>query len=99
MANIIFRKVLLFIPDTLSSTPICKYKKNAYSLNEEWHDGPCRNCTCQNGGRTICREHQCAFCNDPVHVQDQCCPICKGKKNYFKKRRHPFHTVSGLKTL
>ncbi|VDN53420.1 unnamed protein product [Dracunculus medinensis] len=76
--------------DTLSSTPICKYKKNAYSLNEEWHDGPCRNCTCQNGGRTICREHQCAFCNDPVHVQDQCCPICKDDawRQFERSRPH-----------
>uniref|UniRef100_A0A915AQ40 Cysteine-rich motor neuron 1 protein n=1 Tax=Parascaris univalens TaxID=6257 RepID=A0A915AQ40_PARUN len=63
--------------DALSSGAVCNYNKNAYSIHEEWHDGPCRNCTCQPGGRTICKEQQCAPCANPLFIEGQCCPLCR----------------------
>ncbi|KAK6109255.1 von Willebrand factor type C domain family protein [Brugia pahangi] len=63
--------------DVLSSGAVCSYGDNVYSVNEEWRDGPCRNCTCQPGGGTICKEQQCAKCNDSIQIPGYCCPICK----------------------
>ncbi|MCP9260814.1 Cysteine-rich motor neuron 1 protein [Dirofilaria immitis] len=63
--------------DVLSSGAICNYKGSVYGVNEEWRDGPCRNCTCQLGGGTICKERQCATCNESIQIPGQCCPICK----------------------
>ncbi|VDM99470.1 unnamed protein product [Thelazia callipaeda] len=64
--------------DALSSGAVCSYKSSVYSVNEEWRDGPCRNCTCQPGGGTICKEQQCASCKEPIIMPGQCCPLCKG---------------------
>ncbi|VDN42021.1 unnamed protein product [Gongylonema pulchrum] len=63
--------------DALSSGAVCSYRSAVYSVDEEWRDGPCRNCTCQPGGRTMCKEQQCAPCNEPIHIAGQCCPLCK----------------------
>lgn len=62
----------------LSSGAVCSYGNNVYSVNEEWRDGPCRNCTCQPGGGTVCKEQQCAKCNESIQIPGHCCPICKG---------------------
>lgn len=63
--------------DELQSGSICSYLSSIYSLNEEWRDGPCRNCSCVSGGQTVCREAICPPCNNPVPIQGQCCPLCK----------------------
>lgn len=78
---------VFFRLDALSSGALCSYKSSVYSVNEEWRDGPCRNCTCQPGGTTMCREQQCAPCSEPVQIPGQCCPICKGNSvRLFVKR-------------
>ncbi|MFH4978598.1 hypothetical protein AB6A40_005307 [Gnathostoma spinigerum] len=76
--------------DMLSSGTMCNYNNNVYSVNEEWRDGPCRNCTCQPGGRTVCNEQQCPPCHDPLLVRGKCCPICRddGWQSLGENRPH-----------
>ncbi|CAJ0568948.1 unnamed protein product, partial [Mesorhabditis spiculigera] len=63
--------------DAFESGSVCRYENEVYTYREEWRDGNCRNCTCQQGGQTVCREAVCPPCNDPVPIEGQCCPLCK----------------------
>ncbi|CAJ0961782.1 unnamed protein product, partial [Mesorhabditis belari] len=63
--------------DALQSGSVCQYGNAVYGLREEWKDGVCRNCTCVQGGQTVCREAICPPCSDPVPIEGQCCPLCK----------------------
>uniref|UniRef100_A0A1I7XIT9 Cysteine-rich motor neuron 1 protein n=1 Tax=Heterorhabditis bacteriophora TaxID=37862 RepID=A0A1I7XIT9_HETBA len=63
--------------DVLSSADVCSYKSSVYSVNEEWMDGYCTNCSCVTGGHTVCREMVCPQCADPVPIEGHCCPLCK----------------------
>lgn len=64
----------------LSHKSVCIYKENVYALNEQFRDGPCRNCSCKTDSQIECLEIQCSIeCRDATYVPEQCCPICKSK--------------------
>uniref|UniRef100_A0A914WMA6 VWFC domain-containing protein n=1 Tax=Plectus sambesii TaxID=2011161 RepID=A0A914WMA6_9BILA len=63
--------------DQLGANGVCEYKKNMYGVKEHWKDGSCRNCTCNQGGQTLCTEFECPPCSSPVYLEGQCCPACK----------------------
>ena len=46
------------IIDSLPTSDVCSYENELLSEGETWRDGPCRNCTCENGGTTKCKELQ-----------------------------------------
>lgn len=73
--------------DELSSGAVCLHNENIYGLNEEFHDGPCRNCSCRVGrggfGHLECLELQCPTCKNPVPIPgDSCCPSCRDSELY-----------------
>lgn len=63
---------------------VCEHSGNNYALNEEFHDGLCRNCSCRFGGHIECIETKCAKeCIDPIVVPGQCCPSCRSLFLFF----------------
>ena len=65
--------------DVLETDSVCEYKENVYVAGEQWRDGECRNCTCENGGHTICSEFECPPCDSsPIQLDGLCCPPCPG---------------------
>uniref|UniRef100_A0A915DJ17 Cysteine-rich motor neuron 1 protein n=1 Tax=Ditylenchus dipsaci TaxID=166011 RepID=A0A915DJ17_9BILA len=73
--------------DDLSSGAVCIHNSNIYGLNEEFRDGPCRNCSCRlgrGGGHLECTELQCPRCLNPVPIPgDACCPSCRDSELYL----------------
>uniref|UniRef100_A0A915D2M8 VWFC domain-containing protein n=1 Tax=Ditylenchus dipsaci TaxID=166011 RepID=A0A915D2M8_9BILA len=71
----------------LSSGAVCIHNSNIYGLNEEFRDGPCRNCSCRlgrGGGHLECTELQCPRCLNPVPIPgDACCPSCRDSELYL----------------
>ncbi|VDM82641.1 unnamed protein product [Strongylus vulgaris] len=64
--------------DALSAA-VCSFDASVYSVGEEWRQDTCTNCSCQPGGRTVCRQLVCPQCVEPVPIEGHCCPLCKGK--------------------
>lgn len=79
--------------DSLENRTVCRRGQSVYTVNEEFRDGPCRNCSCREGNRLECTELQCPFCQDPVPVTGQCCPICRDTETYSFGEGAPPTTV------
>lgn len=62
--------------DSLSKG-LCEYGNTFYAVGEEWRDGLCINCTCTEGGQTLCTQLECPPCQIPRKVQGRCCPVCE----------------------
>ncbi|WKY09021.1 hypothetical protein Q1695_001851 [Nippostrongylus brasiliensis] len=64
--------------DALSSS-LCSFESSVFTVGEEWRQDTCTNCSCQSGGRTVCRQLVCPQCVEPVPIEGHCCPLCKDK--------------------
>ncbi|VDL81740.1 unnamed protein product [Nippostrongylus brasiliensis] len=62
--------------DALSSS-LCSFESSVFTVGEEWRQDTCTNCSCQSGGRTVCRQLVCPQCVEPVPIEGHCCPLCK----------------------
>ncbi|KHJ88766.1 von Willebrand factor type C domain protein [Oesophagostomum dentatum] len=82
--------------DALSAA-VCSFDASVYSVGEEWRQDTCTNCSCQPGGRTVCRQLVCPQCVEPVPIEGHCCPLCKGERDmkYCTARTGP-HFVQDL---
>jgi hypothetical protein len=65
----------------LATSPTnCIYDGRAYAPGEHFQDGPCRNCTCLQGGLLKCLEIHCPICSTgsepPAILNNQCCAKC-----------------------
>lgn len=56
--------------------PIIDNDCDGHREGESWKEGPCRSCTCR-AGRKICLSPMCHVpCDNPIHKEGECCPIC-----------------------
>uniref|UniRef100_A0A183GLD1 VWFC domain-containing protein n=1 Tax=Heligmosomoides polygyrus TaxID=6339 RepID=A0A183GLD1_HELPZ len=70
------RSTVPVLSDALS-TAVCSFESSVYTVGEEWRQDTCTNCSCQPGGRTVCRQLVCPQCVEPVPIEGHCCPLCK----------------------
>uniref|UniRef100_T1JCP8 VWFC domain-containing protein n=1 Tax=Strigamia maritima TaxID=126957 RepID=T1JCP8_STRMM len=57
----------------------CESDDRIYNNGEKWNPSECVHCMCLNG-RIKCTENQCSVdCDNPIHIEGECCPVCASK--------------------
>ncbi|XP_076391425.1 crimpy isoform X2 [Megachile rotundata] len=65
--------------------PICRcrayctdHRNSTHPEGSSWHPNSCTTCTCESGGRLVCKEIVCSVaCNDPLPPEPgTCCSTC-----------------------
>ncbi|XP_033117225.1 uncharacterized protein LOC117117126 [Anneissia japonica] len=72
-------------PDCTDVLPGCLDTEGRLkTFGTTWQDDdPCRTCTCMNDTSIQCTEQQCDIdCDNPVSIEGECCPDCKGCMYY-----------------
>ncbi|XP_063675360.1 uncharacterized protein LOC134812103 [Bolinopsis microptera] len=67
---------------------------SAYSVGQEWRQGPCTHCKCLDTNKDVCTREVCPppSCEYFVFQPDVCCPVCQDRSDYLKiveKTRNP----------
>eukprot|EP00116_Pleurobrachia_bachei_P009119 sb/3469381/ len=59
---------------------------SAYSVGEEWQQGPCTRCRCVDTNRDECVREVCPppACEYFTFEADKCCPVCQDRKEYLE---------------
>lgn len=64
----------------------CSYGEKNYINHVTFHDpqNPCRDCQCESG-LVSCQQTYCPpiECENPIYMERACCPICRGKINFY----------------
>ncbi|KAL3083189.1 hypothetical protein niasHS_010991 [Heterodera schachtii] len=73
----------------MSAAAFCTYNGKIFTRGEQFKDGPCRNCTCLEGGAIQCSEIHCPTCGNEEEntenktaeekKQGECCSSCKAE--------------------
>ncbi|KAJ8339232.1 hypothetical protein SKAU_G00360180 [Synaphobranchus kaupii] len=66
-------------PECILTSRSCVYQNQSKENQEQWQEGPCRQCECQNS-KVTCYHRLCPTC--PVgtlakYVEGKCCPECQ----------------------
>ena len=64
-----------------SACPV--FGTSAYSVGEEWRQGPCTHCKCLDTNKDECTREVCPppSCEYFIFEPDVCCPVCQGMRN------------------
>ncbi|KAK3580283.1 hypothetical protein CHS0354_023520 [Potamilus streckersoni] len=62
---------------------ICNESGQIYNIGDAMHsDNPCEaSCFCGNDGQRVCAMMACLPCENPIHVDGECCPRCVCKQD------------------
>ncbi|VDO96794.1 unnamed protein product [Soboliphyme baturini] len=55
-----------------------------YNVSESWRKDECTTCSCVEDGTVVCQVQVCSDdCENPVYVDNQCCPTCASNETDY----------------